>query len=94
MRASRVGVHTFVPIERGRVFKPCARCGFERQCRTDGTSPDLCNQCRSVEPQWGTVPFEQLPVSDSNVCAFDEPFESNTNRRRRERRAAQREEQG
>lgn len=94
LHASRVGVHTVGarPFYSKKPMTTCLRCGAEWSYNIERGKPELCQGCRFVEPNWGTVPFDQMPVSDSNVCAFDEPFDHPNNRRRREMRARNREE--
>jgi hypothetical protein len=88
MRATRVGVHT---LEAGRVNGArriaCERCSITRVAPDGRKMPPLCPDCRTADPLWGKVPFDQFPTSDSNVCAFDEPFDPPRNRRRRAARA-------
>jgi len=86
--ATRVGVHTEAPTWVGGATPvPCARCGTERQVSMRRVVPEMCRDCRVIEPLWGQVPFEQLPVSDSNLDAFDEPYDKPENFRRRATRA-------
>lgn len=95
LRATRVGVYTVreTPYENGRATKPCARCGRSRSVRLDRPTPPTCAECRLTDPDWGSVPFEALPVSDSNMDAFDEPFISASTLRRRARRQRSKEQQ-
>lgn len=93
--ASHVGVITTEPAwSRGGHEVPCDRCGAPRVVHGKRKPAPLCTDCRSSDPNWGTVPFEDLPTSDSNVCAFDEHYDNPRNVRRRIRRALRAESEG
>jgi len=94
MRASRVGVHTInAEWTEGARHVPCIRCGYVRIANGKRRVEPLCRDCRSVDPHWGEVPFEDLPVDDSNACSFEDEYVSSDALRKRRARQRNREEQ-
>jgi len=94
MHASKVGVHTVnAEYTQGARHVPCARCGVVRIANGSRQVMEICRDCRSTDPTWGTVPFDDLPTSASNVCAFDEPYVSLAVERKRAARQRTREAQ-
>jgi hypothetical protein len=65
----------------------CIRCGRERYIHPDRKDTGMCKDCYAVEPQFGQVPFENLPVSDSNEDSFDTTSDSRRAAKNARRRA-------